>query len=74
MDRIETDLTADDQGVIHLPVGAPGQRVHVIVEMNHVVRPPLGQWLAAIGRASGEHPPIPLESLSRAELYGRGGD
>ncbi len=32
MDRIETDAIADQNGMVHVHVGAPGAHVHVAVE------------------------------------------
>lgn len=58
MDRLETDATADSNGMVHIHVGSPGRQVHVVVDTPVAALPgakraaafaELAAWLSANG-------------------------
>ncbi len=69
MDRFETDCIADSGGVVHIDIGAPGRRVHVVVNEPIDVPASVADWIDRWADDNANRAPIPLASLDRAVIY-----
>lgn len=61
MDRFETDATADANGDVHVHVGTPGVRVHLVVDAP-AQQERVGSFAAVLDKIYGSSPDFPWQT------------